>query len=116
MWGVCAQAFVYALLVWSVGSALIFALLRLFGSTATYAATATVTGYCVTPLTLIVPLVELMPNSWFATVLKLGALVWASGSAGAALASEDSMESKRILILGPLLLLYEYLFQLREGV
>ncbi|XP_004343493.1 Yip1 domain-containing protein [Capsaspora owczarzaki ATCC 30864] len=105
----------WILTIWSVGSLLIFVLARVLGGDVSYSQTIGVIGYSLIPLIVtgaVLPAFRRFPE--LSILFKILGVLWAAYSAGSLLVS-DEMQSKKTLLLYPVLLLYIYFFSLYSG-
>eukprot|EP00735_Rhodelphis_limneticus_P003289 TRINITY_DN14746_c0_g1::TRINITY_DN14746_c0_g1_i1::g.30173::m.30173 TRINITY_DN14746_c0_g1::TRINITY_DN14746_c0_g1_i1::g.30173 ORF type:complete len:263 (+),score=49.51,sp/Q9BSR8/YIPF4_HUMAN/46.70/1e-61,Yip1/PF04893.12/2.3e+03,Yip1/PF04893.12/5e-07,DUF1282/PF06930.7/0.032,PgaD/PF13994.1/5.5 TRINITY_DN14746_c0_g1_i1:90-791(+) len=115
VWGQLS-VFSWVLLIWLCGSLIIFLLVRVLGGDVSYTQTLAAVGYSLLPLVAIIPLLFVFAKfSWVSFLLKSCASGWASYSCFRLLESEG-IQSKRLLVMYPVALLYVYFLVLHSGL
>jgi len=105
----------WVLTVWFIGALLIYILARVLGAEVTYAQTLGVIGYSLLPILMSTLFVYLKPLKPFIYGVQFVGILWASYSAGSLLISSN-VQSKRVLLVYPIFLLYVYFVTLASGV
>eukprot|EP00045_Choanoeca_perplexa_P017586 m.257181 g.257181 ORF g.257181 m.257181 type:complete len:250 (+) comp17581_c0_seq2:82-831(+) len=108
------QVVSWIITIWMIGSLLIFLLGRVLGGDTNFSQTLGIVGYSLLPLILMGLVMPLAPTELVGTGLKAVAVIWASYSAGSLLATQG-LESRKPLLLYPILLLYIYFISLYSG-
>ncbi|GMS81042.1 hypothetical protein PENTCL1PPCAC_3217 [Pristionchus entomophagus] len=106
----------WILTMWFCGSFFVFFLARALGGDVGYSQVLGIVGYCLIPLVvigLLYPIMSAIPL--ISSIWGLVGIGWSVYSAGSLLCV-DELESKKILLLYPVGLLYFYFFSLYSGV
>jgi len=110
------QVVSWILTMWLFGTMLIFVLARVLGGEVAYQQCLGVIGYSLLPLIITAPLLVLLKNLYYLSVIiRIIGIFWASYSA-ASLIVDDSYKSKKPMMIYPIFLLYVYFFSLYHGV